>query len=80
MDFQGQGLADIGETQALAIIDTTDRHAVLLPLMDREAATSIPFFLDRIVFAHGPPDVVLHSGDAPNLSENSCDYLPRPLT
>jgi hypothetical protein len=64
MDFQGQGLADTGETQALAIIDTTARYVVLLPLMDREATTFIPFFLDRIVFTHGPPDV-LHSDDAP---------------
>jgi hypothetical protein len=64
MDFQGQGLADTGETQALAIIDTTARYVVLLPLIDREATTFIPFFLDRIVFTHGPPDV-LHSDDAP---------------
>jgi hypothetical protein len=63
MDFQGQGLADSGETQALAIIDTTARYVVLLPLLDREATTFFPFFLDRIVFTHGPPDV-LHS-DAP---------------
>ena len=64
MDFQGQGLADSGETQALAIIDTTARFVVVLPLIDREATTFIPFFLDRIVFTHGPPDV-LHSDDAP---------------
>jgi hypothetical protein len=64
MDFQGQGLAESGETQALALIDTTARFVVVLPLKDREATTFIPHFLDRIVFTHGPPDV-LHSDDAP---------------
>ena len=63
MDFQGQGLALTGETQALALLDTTARYAIVLPLKDREAETFIPAFLDRVVFQHGPPDV-LHSDDA----------------
>ena len=69
MDFQGQGLALTGETQALALIDTSARYVEVLPLKDREAASFVPPFLDRIVFRHGPPDV-LHSDAAPEfLSE-----------
>jgi hypothetical protein len=60
MDFQGQGLAETGETQALALLDTTARFAVVIPLPDREATTFIPKFLDEIVFKHGVPDI-LHS-------------------
>jgi hypothetical protein len=60
MDFQGQGTASSGETEALALIDTTARYVVVIPLMDREAKTFIPEFLDKVVFIHGPPDV-LHS-------------------
>ena len=45
IDFQGQGTADTGETQALAVIDTTARFAIVIALPDREAATFIPRFL-----------------------------------
>jgi hypothetical protein len=64
MDFQGQGLAISGETEALAVIDTTSRYVTVLCLKDREATTFIQPFLDRIVFIHGPP-AVLHSDAAP---------------
>ena len=67
--FQGQGLALTGETQALALVDTSARYVEVIPLEDREATTFIPPFLDRIAFRHGPPDV-LHSDAAPEfLSE-----------
>jgi hypothetical protein len=69
MDFQGQGTALTGETEALALIDPISRYVVIIPLMDREAATWIQPFLDRVVFTFGPPDV-LHSDAAPEfLSE-----------
>ena len=55
MDFQGQGLADSGETQALGIIDTTARYVIVIPLVDREAETFLQPFLDSLVFVHGPP-------------------------
>ena len=64
MDFQGQGKAISGETEALALIDTTARYVIVLPLVDREAATFIQPFLDKLVFIHGPPDI-LHSDSAP---------------
>jgi hypothetical protein len=69
MDFQGQGKARSGECEALALIDTTARYVIVLPLDDREASTFIQPFLDRLVFIHGPPDI-LHSDAAPEfLSE-----------
>jgi hypothetical protein len=69
MDFQGQGKADTGETEALGIIDTTARCVVVIPLQDREATTFLQPFLDRVYFIHGPPAVV-HSDAAPEfLSE-----------
>jgi transposase InsO family protein len=69
MDFQGQGTALTGETEALALIDPISRYVVVIPLKDREARTWIQPFLDRIVFTFGPPDV-LHSDAAPEfLSE-----------
>ena len=71
MDFQGQGRATSGETEALALIDTTARFVVVIPLMDRDAATFVPEFLDRVVFIHGPPDI-LHSDAAP-------EFLPEAL-
>ena len=64
MDFAGQGTADTGETEALAIIDTTSRYVTVLCLPDREATTFIQPFLDRVVFIHGPP-AILHSDAAP---------------
>jgi hypothetical protein len=70
MDFQGQGLALTGETQALALVDASARYVEVLHLKDREAASFVPPFLDRIVFRRGPPDVS-HSDAAPEfLSEN----------
>jgi hypothetical protein len=39
MDFQGQGEAETGEREALALIDPTSRYVVVLPLKDREAST-----------------------------------------
>jgi hypothetical protein len=54
---KGQGLASTGETQALALTDTSARYVEALPLKDREAASFVPPFLDRIVFRRGPPDV-----------------------
>jgi hypothetical protein len=39
MDFQGQGTALTGETEALALIDPTSRYVVVIPLMNREAQT-----------------------------------------
>ena len=63
MDFQGQGLAVTGETQALGLIDTTARFAVVIPLPDREASTLVGPYLDRIVFQHGSPEI-LHSDAA----------------
>jgi transposase InsO family protein len=69
MDFQGQGTALTGETEALALIDPTSRYVVVIPLLNREASTWLQPFLDRIVFTFGTPDV-LHSDAAPEfLSE-----------
>ncbi len=51
MDFQGQGQALTGESEALAIIDTTTRFVTVK-------------FLDQIVFRHGPPEI-LHCDEAP---------------
>jgi hypothetical protein len=64
MDFQGQGKADTGEQEALAIIDTTLRFITVLALPDRKVTTFVPAFLDAIVFQHGPPDI-LHCDEAP---------------
>ena len=50
MDFQGQGTALTGETEALALIDPTSRYVVVIPLANREARTWLQPFLDRIVF------------------------------
>ncbi len=39
MDFQGQGLALTGETEALALIDSFTKTVLLIPLPDRLAST-----------------------------------------
>jgi hypothetical protein len=39
MDFQGQGSALTGETEALALIDPTSRYVVVISLPNREAKT-----------------------------------------
>ncbi len=69
MDFQGQGLATTGETEALAIIDSFTKTVIILPLTDRQATTLVPRLLDALHFHRGSPDVI-HSNDAPEfLSE-----------
>jgi hypothetical protein len=69
MDFQGQGLALTGETEALAIIDSFTKVVTLIPLPDRQAHTLVPKLLDAIYFTRGSPDII-HSDDAPEfLSE-----------
>jgi hypothetical protein len=69
MDFQGQGLATTGETEALALIDSFTKTVLLIPLPDRQASTLVPHLLDELHFRCGCPDV-LHSDDAPEfLSE-----------
>jgi hypothetical protein len=55
MDFQGQGTALTGETEALALIDPISRYVVVIPLKNREASTWLQPFIDRIVFTFGPP-------------------------
>jgi hypothetical protein len=52
MDFQGQGKADTGEQEALAIIDTTSRFVTVLALPDRKVTTFVPAFLDAILIQH----------------------------
>jgi hypothetical protein len=64
MDFQGQGTALSGETEALAVIDTTARFVTVIALPDRRVQTFLPRFLDEIVFRHGPPAIV-HCDEAP---------------
>jgi hypothetical protein len=69
MDFQGQGLATTGETEALALIDSFTKTVLLIPLPDRKATTLVPRLLDELHFRHGSPDII-HSDDAPEfLSE-----------
>ena len=69
MDFQGQGKALTGETEALALIDPTSRYVIVIPLINREAKTWLQPFLDRVVFTFGAPST-LHSDAAPEfLSE-----------
>jgi hypothetical protein len=69
MDFQGQGLATSGETEALALIDSFTKTVILIPLPDRHPTTLVPKLLDELHFRRGSPDVI-HSDDAPEfLSE-----------
>ena len=63
MDFQGQGKALTGESEALVIIDASARYVVVIPLHDRHATSFIPKFLDQVIFRQGPPEV-LHSDAA----------------
>jgi hypothetical protein len=60
MDFQGQGLASSGETEALALIDSFTKTVLLIPLPDRQATTLVPRLPDELHFRRGSPDV-LHS-------------------
>jgi hypothetical protein len=64
MDFQGQGKALTGESEALGFINTATPYVTVIALQDRKVATFIPAFLDRIVFQHEPPEF-LHSDEAP---------------
>jgi transposase InsO family protein len=64
MDFQGQGTATTGETEALGIIDTTARFVTVIALPNRTVQTFVQPFLDQIVFRHGPPET-LHCDEAP---------------
>ncbi len=74
MDFQGQGKALTGETEALALIDPTSRYVVVIPLQNREATTWLQPFLDRIIFTFGVPDV-LHSDAAPEFLSEALELL-----
>jgi hypothetical protein len=64
MDFQGQGKALSGETEALAIIDTTARYVTIIALKNRQVQTFLQPFLDENVFRHGPP-AILPCDEAP---------------
>jgi transposase InsO family protein len=66
MDFQGQGQAITGETEALAVMDSFTKAVFVLPLKDRTAPTFVPTLLDAIWFTRGAPDVI-HSDAAPEL-------------
>ena len=74
VDFQGQGKATSGHTEALAIIDATARCVVVIPLMDRSATGFIPKFLDEIVFRQGAPDI-LHSDAAQEFLSEALELL-----
>ncbi len=55
IDFQGQGTATTGETEALAIIDSFTKTVFVLALPNREAHTLAPRLLDEIFFRRGAP-------------------------
>ena len=74
MDFQGQGKALTGETEALALIDPTSRYAIVIPLANREAKTWLQPFLDRIVFTFGVPSTI-HSDAAPEFLSEALQLL-----
>ncbi len=77
MDFQGQGASATGESEVLALIDPTSRYVVVILLKDRQVATWIQPFLDRIVFTYdGAPDQ-LHSDDAPKFISEALELLAR---
>jgi hypothetical protein len=63
MDFQGQGTAISGETEALAIIDSFTKTVFVIALPNREASTLAPRLLDEIFFRRGAPDII-HSDEA----------------
>jgi hypothetical protein len=64
MNFQGQGLATSGETEALALIDSFTKTVLFIRLPDRQATTLVPRLLDELHFRRGSPEV-LDSDDAP---------------
>jgi transposase InsO family protein len=63
MDFQGQGQATSGETEALAIMDSFTKTVTVIALPNREASTLAPRLLDEIFFRRGAPDII-HSDEA----------------
>jgi hypothetical protein len=75
MDFQGQGKALTGETEALALIDPTSRYVVVIALPNREAKTWLQPFLDRIVFTFGAPTPMLPRNSCPKHSR--CSQKPQ---
>ncbi len=63
MDFQGQGLATTGESEALTRHHRLFHQTVfVIPLPNREAATLAPRLLDEIFLRRGAPDI-LHTDD-----------------
>jgi hypothetical protein len=50
MDFQGQGTTDSGETEALAILDSFIKTAMVIPLPNRNAYTLAPALLNELYF------------------------------
>jgi transposase InsO family protein len=74
MDFQGQGLSACGKTELLGIIDTEARYVVLIPLANREASHWIPLFLERVIFVHGPPEII-HSDAAPEFLSKAFAHI-----
>ncbi len=65
-NFQGQGLALTGETEALVVMDSFTKTVFVLPLPDRAAPTFVPPLLNAIWFTRGSPDII-HSDAAPEL-------------
>ena len=63
MDFQGQGQATTGETEALAIMDSFTKTVTVIALPNREASTLAPRLLDEIFVRRGAPDIN-HSDEA----------------
>jgi hypothetical protein len=74
MDFQGQGLATSGESEALALIDSFTKTVIVIPLPDRKATTLVPRLLDELHFRRGSPDVI-HSDDAPEFLSELLDAI-----
>jgi transposase InsO family protein len=74
MDFQGQGIAESGHCEALAIIDAAARYVVVIPLLDRSATNFIPRFLDEVVFKQGAPDI-LHSDAAQEFLSEALELM-----
>ncbi len=64
MDFQGQSLASTGETEALALLDSFTKTAILIPLPNRQTTTLLPRLMNALNFSRGSPDI-LHLDDAP---------------
>jgi transposase InsO family protein len=64
MDFQGQGLATTGESEALALLDSFTKTAMAIPLPDRLATTLALALLKELHFRRGPPTTI-HSDAAP---------------